>query len=49
MKQILQSSNGVISRCPKVGEGGCRVRVFQFVKKVGKNDDEVVGGGGRWH
>ena len=49
MKQSLQSSNGVISRCTKVGEGGYRVRMFQFVKKVGKNDAEVVGGGGCWH
>ena len=49
MKQILQISNGVVSRCAKVGEGGCRVRMFQFIKKVSKNDSEVVGGGGRWH
>ena len=47
MNLFLQSSNGVISRCAKVGKGGCRVRLFQFVKKVRKNDDEVVGGGGR--
>ena len=46
MKQILQSSNGVISRCAKVSEGGCRVRMFQVLMKVGNNDDEVVGGGG---
>ena len=39
VKQIFHSSNGVISRCAKVGEGGCRVRMFQFVKKVGNNDD----------
>ena len=25
------------------------MRVFQFVKKVGKNDAGVVGGGGGWH
>ena len=49
MTQILQISNGVISRCAKVSEGGCRVRMFQFLKKVGKNDAEVVGSGGRWH
>ena len=46
MKQILQSSNGVISRCAKVGQGGCGVRMFKLVKKVGKNDYEVVSGGG---
>ena len=49
MKHILQSLNGVISRCANVGERGCRVNMFQFVKKVGKNDYEVVGGGGHWH
>ena len=45
----MYNSNGVNSRCPKVGEGGFRMRVFQFVKNIGKNDDEVVGGGGRWY
>ena len=40
---------GVISRCARVGEGGCRMRMFQFVKNVGKNDAEMVGGGGRCH
>ena len=49
MKQFFQSSNGVISRCVKVGEGDFRVSMFQFVKKFGKNDAEVVGSGGRWH
>ena len=49
MKQILQSLNGVISRCANVGEMGFRVNMFQFVKMVGKNDYEVVGCGGRWH
>ena len=49
MKQILQGSNDVISRYAKVGEGGCRVRMFHFVKTAGKNGDEVVGGGGRWY
>ena len=49
MKQILKRLNGIISRCAKVGEGGCRVRVFQFLKKVRKNDDEVISGGGRLH
>ena len=25
------------------------VKMFQFGKKIGNNDDEVVGGGGDWH
>ena len=25
------------------------MRVFQLMNTVSKNDDEVVGGGGRWH
>ena len=49
MKKNNQILNGVISRCAKGSEGGCRLIMFQFMKKVGKNDAELVGSGGRWY